>query len=255
MTIKNTLWWAYKKLKDSKIKSAYLDADILLAYVLQKPKSFLYSYPDYQLTNKQRRRYKKLVNKRKNHCPIAYLTGYKEFYGLKFKVNKYVLIPRPESEEIIDKALKIINKRFIKHDTSYVICDIGTGSGCLMISLAKKLQELNIINNFELIATDISRKALRVAQENAKYHQINKHIAFLKGDLLKPLQNKKVDLIIVNLPYLTKHDLKKEPSLKKEPPKALKGALYPRLFKQIKKLKKAPIVIFENKKGINILSD
>lgn len=262
MTIKNVLIWAYKKLKDSDIKSASLDADVLLSFVLKKglslarprDKEWLYANPEFRLNKKQFSIFKKLIDKRKKHYPIAHLTGYKEFYGLKFKINKHVLVPRPESEEIIDKTWEIINSKFIHNQLPIIIVDIGTGSGCLIITLAKKLQQNQKLDAYKLFATDISKKALKVAQKNAKHHQVEKHITFLKGPLLKPLKDQQIDLIITNLPYLTKEDVKKESSIKKEPFRALVGDLYPKLFKQIKKLDKKPIVIYEGRKGVNIVN-
>ncbi|MBU1131419.1 peptide chain release factor N(5)-glutamine methyltransferase [Patescibacteria group bacterium] len=254
MTIKEALSWVAQKLKEQNINSAFLDAEVLLSFILQKPKEFLYTYPDYQLTSRQKRKFEKLINKRIKHEPVAYLIGQKEFYGLIFKINKHVLVPRPESEEIIDKVLNIIDTKFVIRDTCYVICDIGTGSGCLIISLAKKFKEQEIIDQFKLYATDISQKALNIAKQNAKLHRVNKYITFLKGNLLKPLKDKRIDLIIANLPYLTKDDVKKEPSIKKEPSKALVGD-YSKFFKQISGLKYKPVIIFEDKDGIKIKLD
>ncbi len=261
--IKETIITAIKILKRNEIDSAPLDAELLLSYVLKKSKEFLYTYPDYQLTKAQLKKFKQLISRRIKYEPIAYLIGYKEFYGLKFIVNKHVLIPRPLSEQIIDNALKIIENKFLIRDTRYMICDIGTGSGCLIITLAKKLQEQKIINQFKLYATDISARALKVAQKNAQLHQVKKHITFLKGDLLKPLikelalnaKGGRVDLIMANLPYLTKTDVKKESSIKKEPQKALVGDFYSKLFKQIKRHRSRPIIIYEDKDGISIKSN
>ena len=112
MTILQALDWATQKLIDKKISSASLDAELLLSLALNQPKEFLFTKTGFALTPKQFNTYKKLINRRLKHIPIAYLTGEKEFYGYKFRVNKNVLVPRPVSEEIIDKALEIIKSRY-----------------------------------------------------------------------------------------------------------------------------------------------
>jgi len=195
-----------------------------------------------------------LIDRRTKKEPVAYLMGSKEFYGLKFLVNKNVLIPRPLSETLIDKTLTIINKGKIStSNRRTIICDIGTGSGCLIITLAKKLKELKIIEKFELLAIDISGRALLVARKNAQLHQVAKYIVFLKGDLLNPLKNKPIDLIITNLPYLNETDIAQEPSVRFEPKKALLDKnQYQKLFQQVASLPKKPMMIYENKEGITV---
>ncbi len=251
MNIKQALTWSIKKLISSNIDSASLDAELLLSLALKESKEFIYTHSDYELTKGEQKKFGKLINKRFKNMPVAYLIGHKEFYGHKFFVNKNVLIPRPQSEVIVDNALKIMTNKFLIRDTRYVICDMGTGSGCLIISLAKELQKLKMIDNVELLATDISKKALKVAQKNAKLHQVDKYITFLKGDLLKPLKNKRIDLIITNLPYLTEADVKNEPSIKKEPRKALIGN-YSKFFDQVNQLNPRPLVVYEDKDGVKV---
>jgi release factor glutamine methyltransferase len=272
MNIHQALSIAIKSLQRKNINSASLDTEILLAFVLNKPKEFLYTHPEFKLTKTRLTKFEKLLAQRLKHVPVAYLIGYKEFYGLKFKVSKAVLVPRPLSEGIVDKTLDIIKKQLLTRDTrtaielSSTICDIGTGSGCLIIALAKKLIELKMIDSCKLFATDISAKALKVAKSNAKLHKVDKYIIFLKGDLLEPVIKKLapnakgggVDLIMANLPYLTKADYKKEKSIQSEPISALvsknKGRFhYQQLFKQIKTLLiNKPIIIYENIQGIHI---
>jgi release factor glutamine methyltransferase len=136
------------------------------------------------------------------------MTGTNEFYGYKFFVNKNVLVPRPLSEELIDTARKIINLESIK-----TVADIGTGSGCLAITLKKLFPQLTVY------ATDISKKALKVAKLNAAEHHVD--ISFLHGHLLTPLKNIKIDLLIANLPYLDFKTNRADKYLKKEPKLAL----------------------------------
>ncbi|MBU1036586.1 peptide chain release factor N(5)-glutamine methyltransferase [Patescibacteria group bacterium] len=258
MNLKQALSWATYKLQAKNINSAKLDAEILLSFVLKKDKTFLYSHPEQTISHKPLAIYRKLINQRSENYPVAYLTGEKEFYGYKFFVNKNVLIPRPLTEELVEKALQTIN-RLIKHPNKQItIADIGTGSGCIIISLANELKKkYGSLKNFKFYATDISAKALKVAKKNARFHQVDKSIKFFQGDLLKPLKSKKIDLIIANLPYLNLKDIQKEKSIQFEPKKALYSKdnghlIYQKLFHQAEKSYSNSIIIYENKQGIHV---
>jgi release factor glutamine methyltransferase len=171
------------KLKTKNIKSAQLEAGLLLAHLLKK-KEFLFTYPEKKLTTNQFNKYRALIKRRLNLEPIAYLTGHKEFYGLDFRVNKNVLIPRPETEMMVEETLKLITN----NPQPTTIIDIGTGSGCIIIALAKELLNKELgIKDYEFFAVDNSEAALVVAQKNAKLHGVEKKIKLLKGNLLKPL--------------------------------------------------------------------
>ena len=227
-----------------KTKLNIFDIELILAYVLKKSREFIIAHPEHKLTKSQITNSKLLIKKRLKGVPIAYLTGHKEFYGLNFKVNKNVLIPRPETELMVDETLKITNGKTI-------IADIGTGSGCIIITLA------GLIKNCKLFGIDISEKALAVAKQNAKLNNAYKKIKFLKGDLLEPiLKNKKFVIgnsslvILANLPYLTPTQIKNSPSIKREPKLALAAGsdglkYYRRLFKQIKMLHNISYVLCE----------
>ncbi|MFH1173226.1 MAG: peptide chain release factor N(5)-glutamine methyltransferase [bacterium] len=230
ITIRQALIEATKQLKQAKIDSSALDADVLLSYLLKKHKAYLYTYPEKELTNKQKREYGQLIKKRAARMPTAYLTGHKDFYGLDFKVNKNVLIPRPFTESLVEQVIKEVGNKKI------IIADIGTGSGCIAIALKKHLPQATVY------ATDISPKALVVAQKNAKKNQVK--IKFLKGDLLKPIRDKKIDYLIANLPYLKASQIKDE--LKYEPRTSLIGSVndIKKLLQQITKLKEKPTKIF-----------
>lgn len=164
--------------------------------------------------------------------PKQYIQGWVEFYKLRFKVNKSVLIPRPETELLVDEVLKFIKK--ISHTPS--ILDLGTGSGNIAISIAKNAP------NVEIIATDISQKALKVAAQNAKLHGVEKQIIFLESNLLDKVDSS-VDIIVTNLPYIPSARIPYLDSLVKdfEPLVALDGdedgfGLYRKLFSQISTL-------------------
>jgi len=208
MTIKQALTWVNRILR--KIDSQFIEGSILLSFCLGKDKEYLYTHPEQRLTETQLKNYKKLIARRLKKEPIAYLIKQKEFYGLNFYVNKNVLIPRPETELIIDEVLKTITN----NQKPITIADIGTGSGCIAVTLAKLLAKAKIT------AVDISPSALKIAKKNAKKHNVFKKIKFLQGDLIKPLKNQRFDLIIANLPYLTKKELTNVPY---EPKPALNG--------------------------------
>ncbi|OGF21082.1 protein-(glutamine-N5) methyltransferase, release factor-specific [Candidatus Falkowbacteria bacterium RIFOXYB2_FULL_38_15] len=205
-----------------------LDAEILLSFVIKKSKEFLYTYPEHKLTIGQIKNFKNLVNRRTKDEPVAYLTNHKEFYGLNFYVNKNVLIPRPETETLVEEIIENNKNKKI------TIADIGTGSGCIAITLAKFLPKAKIH------ATDICKKALNVASKNAETHNVK--INFIQGDLLEPLKNKKIDIVVANLPYGWKEwkniSSAETSGLNFEPQKALfteeNGLyLYRKLFEQI----------------------
>ncbi len=146
-----------------------LDAAVLLSFATSQPKIFLYAHSEQPLTAKQWTLFQKLIKRRAKYEPVAYLTGEKEFYGRTFLVDKRALIPRPETELIIDLAKTI---------SAGTIIDVGTGSGAIAITLAKELHK-------QIIATDISTAALNVAKQNAKRHHAQ--IKFIRGNLLEPI--------------------------------------------------------------------
>ena len=222
-----------------------LEAEVLVMHATNKTKEQLFKTPEAKLNCWQILKLRYFLHKRKNNWPIAYLTGHKEFYGLDFIVNKNVLIPRPLSEEIIEQALAIIKAN---QKRPLTIVDIGTGSGCLIIALAKTLLKTEPAENFKFLASDISARALKVAKQNTQFHGLEKNITFLQGNLLEPFINTKIDLIITNLPYLTPKHLE-ERSIKKEPRLALVGDLYPELIRQSKNCG-SPQIIKEDLDGV-----
>lgn len=196
------------KVKDFLKTQNLEDIELLLMHVLGKSKEFLFLNPDFTLSEEQANLLTDLVNRRKNGEPLAYLTGSKNFYGLNFKVTKDTLIPRPETEELINLVLKLNLNKPLK-----TILDVGTGSGCIAITLANELPEASIF------ASDISKEALEIAKENAKTH--NAKITFFESDLLKNIQGQ-FDLIIANLPYVPEDAYKQNfEQLKSEPKLAL----------------------------------
>jgi len=172
-----------------------LDAQLLLCAVLDKERSYLYMYPDQELDGAQEARWQDLLAQRAQGKPIAYLVGQKAFYGLDFVVDERVLIPRPETELLVEAALAECQRRL---DSGHipVIADIGTGSGAIPISIAVHEPRLPY-----LYACDVSPDALTVAGLNCQRHQVAGHVRLLQGDLLEPLPEA-VDLLLANLPYV-----------------------------------------------------
>ena len=151
--------------------------------------------PERELTSRQIDKLTSLAKRRMAGEPMAYILGYKDFYGLRFKVNKDVLIPRPETEMVIER-LKDLKFKDWGHPVS--ILDVGTGSGAIAISLAKNFSIRN--SQFAIYASDISSAALKVAKGNAKTHKVKVKIKFIKSDLLKNIKED-FDIIVANLPY------------------------------------------------------
>jgi release factor glutamine methyltransferase len=164
-----------------------LDADVLLAHALAVPKESLVAHPEVELSADEEARFDILVAKRADGVPVAYLRGFKEFYGLRFAVDPRVLVPRPETEVLVDAV------RAYAGDRALTLVDVGTGSGAIAVALAVTLPALRII------ATDVSAVALAVARTNADTH--GAHIDFRQGDLLAPV-TERVDVVVANLPYL-----------------------------------------------------
>jgi release factor glutamine methyltransferase len=237
MTIHDLINLGIKKLTTSTSKA--LDAEVLLSHVLNKPKEYLLINPYKKVDAKLEKKYLTLINRRLLGWPVAYIIKEKEFYKRKFYVDKHVLIPRPETEGLIDLVLKEI--RQLKSKKPIHIVDIGTGSGVIIITIARSVATKQSVKYF---ASDISPKAVAVAKKNAKLHEVK--IKFADGNLLEPWGTQKFDIIVANLPYLAKLV---DPSTKHEPIGALVAAkkglkLYEELFKQVHALYPKPYFLF-----------
>ena len=186
----------HKILSNSSIKTSKLDSEILLCFALKKNLKEVIIDQKTKIEQKEINTYKDLIRRRKFGEPVAYILKEKEFWKYSFYVDQDVLIPRPDSEIIIQETLKLIDKK-----NKGFILDIGTGSGCLIISLAKERP------NFFYSAIDISKKALKVAKTNAKMHQLENRIKFYQSCVDNFFKGK-YDLIISNPPYINKLKLK-----------------------------------------------
>jgi len=195
-------------------ESPRLDSEVLLAHILDQDRAWLYAHPDHVLSLAQSSAYQALVSRRARREPVAYLTGHKEFYALDFFVTPDVLIPRPETEEMVEQAIHWVKTSYV----SGAVVDVGTGSGAIAVTLALHLPHIQVI------ATDTSSAALAVARRNAARHGVAHRVFFLQADLLAPLREP-LGLIVANPPYVSHSELSAAPPevARWEPRAALDG--------------------------------
>jgi release factor glutamine methyltransferase len=192
-----------------------LDAEVLLAYVLREPRSYLFAHGDRLLTQEQRSQFEGLVERRVQGEPIAYIIGHKEFWSLDLLVNSNVLIPRPETELLVELALELMPN----NGEGVCVLDLGTGSGAVALTLAKERP------SSEIVATDYSSEALDLARHNAKRLGLH-NIKFILSDWLKELSGKKFNIIVSNPPYIAEKDpCLKQKHVQFEPKQALIGGV------------------------------
>jgi release factor glutamine methyltransferase len=208
---------AVEKLRSEGIDRPRTNAELLLEAVLSAKKVDLYLNRSHILTPQQIEKFNQFIQERISGKPLQYIIGSTEFFGLEFKVNQQVLIPRPETETLVEIVIERLKNR-----SSPKIIDIGTGSGAIAVSLAKNIESSMVF------ATDISAEALMVAKENAKMNKVENQIEFLQGDLFEPLKDKrleeKIDGVVSNPPYVSPEEFDQLPKEVKdyEPIVALK---------------------------------
>ena len=204
-TIAETLKQASERLRDASIPNDVLDAQTLLAEALGKDRTYLIVNFNQPLDDDLLEQYQTLIERRAAREPLQYITGHQEFFGLGFEVTPDVLIPRPETEIIVEETIRLVQQNNIAEP---VIVDVGTGSGCIAVTLARELEEARAI------ACDISPAALRIARRNALRHKLEDRIEFVASDLLSAFgEGKFADFIISNPPYVSKREL---PDLQRE---------------------------------------
>jgi len=173
-----------------------MNAELLLMFTLGCDRTYLFAHPERKLTTEEQARYEETLNQRARGVPAQYITGHQEFWGMDFIVTPAVLIPRPETEHVIETVLKLNDGgRASSPDSFPRIVDVGTGSGCIALALAKELPQA------EIHATDISSAALEVARVNAARYQLEKRIYFHQTDLLQGL-DPAFDFVVSNPPYV-----------------------------------------------------
>jgi len=211
MTIKEALTKGMIILKGSNVDSPKLKARLLLQYILKKPRQYLIIYDNEQIEKKEQWEYFINIEKLANGVPLQHITHSQEFMKMDFYVDENVLIPRPDTEILVEEVIKIAKTM---HNPK--ILDLCTGSGAIAISVAKNVPES------EVYAIDISQRALNVAKKNAKNLEVN--VKFLKSDLFEKVNKVKFDIIVSNPPYIKKDDITYlRPDVKKEPELALDG--------------------------------
>ncbi len=195
LTLAEALYLAAQKLTGAGISTARLDAELLLSHVLRKDRTWLFTHIQGRLDPPSESFFQELIGRRAGREPLQYILGQQEFWGLTFKVTPDVLIPRPETELVVETALGSL-----KTASRPTIIDLCTGSGCIAVSLAKELRSPRIF------ATDISERALAVARQNARLHGVTEQIRFFGGDLFRPLEEldilEQADVITANPPYI-----------------------------------------------------
>lgn len=203
MTVNDALQWGRKFLSSRGVDSCFLDAEVLLTHILNWDKEKLYAHSERMLSAEESSIYGELLRRRGEYVPVAYLTGCKEFFSLDFEVQEGVMIPRPETEILVEKVIE----KFSLGQEGYkppLIVDIGTGCGNIAITLAKSLKST-------VYATDISSEAIKIASRNANRLGTFASIIFLEGNLFEPLRGRgleeKVDLLVSNPPYISAEDI------------------------------------------------
>ncbi|MFZ0430688.1 MAG: peptide chain release factor N(5)-glutamine methyltransferase [Acidobacteriota bacterium] len=187
---------AVRQLEAAAVAEPRRDAEILLARVLERDRAFLLAHPEQSVSEAETGRFQGWVRRRASHYPIQYLLGFQEFFGRPFEVDERVLIPRPETELVVETALHLLEALPAPR-----IVDVGTGSGCIAVTLACERTDA------ALVATELSPGALEVARHNARRHGVLGRIDFRLGSVLEPLRGEpRFDLIVSNPPYVSRGD-------------------------------------------------
>jgi release factor glutamine methyltransferase len=215
MTVRKIIFEATQKLEEAGIPSARLDAEVLLAFLLRCDRLAFIKSPDDTLSKNHLADFDRLIARRAGGEPVAYLTGRKAFWSFVLKVNPSVLIPRPDTEVIVEEALSVVRQE------SWIrprILDIGTGSGAIALALAREIPGASVT------ATDISKAVLKTAQKNAAALKLNHSIVFREGDLFEPVDGR-FDMIVSNPPYIGAEEYESLPAGVKnfEPEEALRA--------------------------------
>ena len=244
-TIAETLKLASQQLRAASVQNDVLDAQTLLAEALGKDRTYLIVNFNEHLSEELQAKFQRLIARRSAGEPVQYITGHQQFFGLEFEVTPDVLIPRPETELIVEETIRLVEEHKI---LAPIIIDVGTGSGCIAVTLARELEDAQIS------ACDISEAALTVARRNAAKHDLADRIQFINSDLLSAFpETELADFILSNPPYVAASEL---PTLQREvrdwePHMALTDhadglSLYRRLLKESpSRLKPSGYLIFE----------
>jgi len=204
-----------------------LDAQVLFAHIVQKPRVWVVSHPEDEIRGEEQEQFEEAMKRLEAGEPLPYVLGKWEFFGLEFEVTKDVLIPRPETELLVEKAIDWLKA----HPEKRTVADVGTGTGSIAVAIASHIPDIRIL------ATDISPDALRIAKRNAERHGVDRQIEFVECDLLPAHpERSNFNMICSNLPYIPTEALLRLPIFGREPTLALDGGtdglnIYRRLLK------------------------
>lgn len=211
-TIEELLLAAVERLRASGSETPRLDAELLLARAIGTDRSGVHAYPEARVGDGQQATFEAEIERRAVGEPVAYIRGFKEFYGLAFSADARALIPRPETELIVELAEREVMERLTLAPRPVGaqpirVADVGTGSGTIAVALAAALRKRKALGDVEIIATDISPEALQLARENAVGHGVADRLRFVEADLLPPVVSFPFDIMLANLPYIPTGDI------------------------------------------------
>ena len=197
MTLREVLISAISRLQSANVPSPRMNAELLLMFTIACDRPYLYAHSEREVSDQEWGRYDEVLGERARGVPAQYITGHQEFWGLDFIVTPAVLIPRPETEHVVETVLQLAGAaRAPSPATPLAMVEVGTGSGCIAVALAKELPQA------EIHATDISSAALEVARANAARHQLQSQVHFHETDVLQGLEPGAFDLVVSNPPYV-----------------------------------------------------
>ena len=203
MQLKQAVDSAYQLFVENDVPSPRLNAELLLLFVLSRERAYLYAHPERELTPDEQSNFDEIIRERARGCPTQYITGHQEFWGLDLLVSPAVLIPRPETEHVVETVLELVKEYPFDGPGHLRLVDVGTGSGCIALALASELPHA------EIHACDISEEALEIARVNAARLALGGKVLFRKSDLLNVYAGEKFDFVISNPPYVGEHDADK----------------------------------------------
>ena len=228
MQLKQAVDRAHQRFVEDDVPSPRLNAELLALFVLGRERAYLYAHPEHELTSDEQAQYEEVVAQRARGCPTQYITGHQEFWGLDLLVSPAVLVPRPETEHVVETVLELVHEYYREHRVSgrLRIVDVGTGSGCIALALSSELPKA------EIHGCDISDEALEIARINAARLALGQGVLFRKSDLLAIYAGEKFDFVISNPPYVGENEADK-------------------VQKQVKEFE-PKIAVFSGKEGMDI---
>lgn len=203
MQLKQAVDFAYQLFVENDVPSPRLNAELLLLFVLNRERAYLYAHPERELSPDEQSNFDEVVRERSRGCPTQYITGHQEFWGLDLLVSPAVLIPRPETEHVVETVLDLVKEYSVDAPERLRMLDVGTGSGCIALALASELPHA------EIHGCDISEDALEMARTNAARLALGAKVLFRNSDLLSAYTDQKFDFVISNPPYVGEADADK----------------------------------------------